>query len=213
MTDSTLIPVSHSELLAGEKTPTVSARDLHRFLEVSRDFSTWVKSRIEKYGFEDGVDYVLTLTKTGERNNVVLHEYHISLDMAKELSMVENNPKGRQARRYFIQCEKKARGDVQGKTANRVIETITELGEANTALSSELAELKEKYAALMEKYISRMEQASPIPAHYNRWLTKEEHQEIAKLYKSGLTMAEIQRKMKRSDHAVRSSLRSQNLVG
>lgn len=211
MTNPSLIPVSHSELLAGEKTPTVSARDLHRFLEVNSKFADWIKNRIAKYGFEDGADFV-TVSKKLESGGIQ-HEYHISLDMAKELSMVENNQKGRQARRYFIQCEKKARGDVQGKTANRVIETIAELGEANTALSAELAELKEKYAALMEKYISRMEQASPIPAHYNRWLTKEEHQEIAKLYKSGLTMAEIQRKVKRSDHAVRSSLRSQNLVG
>ncbi len=44
-----------------------------------------------------------------EANNAIAVEYHLTLDMAKELSMVERNKKGRQARRYFIECEKKLR--------------------------------------------------------------------------------------------------------
>ena len=40
-------------------------------------------------------------------NNATMIEYHITLDMAKELSMVERNEKGKQARKYFIECEKK----------------------------------------------------------------------------------------------------------
>lgn len=85
----------------------VSARDLHEFLEVSSRFNDWIKNRIEKYDFIEDDDYV-TITKslvTGGNYN----EYIISLDMAKELSMVENNDKGKQARRYFIEVEKKSR--------------------------------------------------------------------------------------------------------
>jgi anti-repressor protein len=99
-----------NDLIAVSQTDTgltVDARELHAFLEVGRDFTSWIKGRIEKYEFEVGSDYVVTLTKTGERKNVTSHQYTLSLEMAKELCMVENNEKGREARRYFIACEKR----------------------------------------------------------------------------------------------------------
>jgi len=103
-----LIPFAQ-RFIAGTSTRTVSARKLHEFLGVKRDFSSWIKSRIEQYEFEQNTDYLLTLPKTGERQNKGLRgkkEYFITLDMAKELAMVERNEKGKQARRYFINCEK-----------------------------------------------------------------------------------------------------------
>lgn len=81
----------------------VNARDLWKFLEIGRDFSNWLKGRIHEYGFEDGKDFSPILAKSNGRPR---REYFISLDMAKELAMVENNEKGRQARRYFIEIEK-----------------------------------------------------------------------------------------------------------
>jgi anti-repressor protein len=87
----------------------VNARELHEFLKVGRDFTTWIKDRINKYGFVEGMDYIVTFTKTGERSNVVKHEYILKMDMAKELAMVENNSRGRAVRRYFIEIEKKYR--------------------------------------------------------------------------------------------------------
>lgn len=91
--------------------PVVSARELHQFLEVGRDFSNWIKNRIEEYGFIENQDYTL-LTNFGEQNGRGGHnrkEYAITLDMAKELSMVEKNEKGRKARQYFIRIEKEQR--------------------------------------------------------------------------------------------------------
>ena len=81
----------------------VSARELYKFLESKRDFTTWIKDRINQYGFIDGEDF--TLHKFVERKTWK-HDYIISIDMAKELSMVEQNKKGREARKYFIECEK-----------------------------------------------------------------------------------------------------------
>lgn len=97
----------------------VNARDLHKFLKVGRDFTTWIKGRIEQYLFIENVDFILipqnggiknsahqtggTQKRGGDRRSI---EYHLTLDMAKELSMVENNEEGRKARRYFICCEK-----------------------------------------------------------------------------------------------------------
>ncbi len=101
-----LIPVFNGEL-DGRAQQLCDARDLHSFLAVGRDFSTWVKDRIEQYGFAEGEDFSPILGKsTGGRPCV---EYHLTLDMAKELAMVENNDQGRQVRRYFIAMERQAR--------------------------------------------------------------------------------------------------------
>lgn len=89
----------------GEK--IVDGRELHNVLNVGRDFTTWMKERIQKYGFIEKEDFGITLTKTGERQNVLQHDYILKLDMAKELAMVENNEQGRKARKYFIEVEKR----------------------------------------------------------------------------------------------------------
>lgn len=83
---------------------TINARDLWTFLESKQDFSNWIKKRIEQYDFVEDEDFV-TLNRKIERQ--ILIDYHISLDMAKELSMVERTPRGKEARQYFIECEKR----------------------------------------------------------------------------------------------------------
>ncbi|WMT47853.1 MAG: antA/AntB antirepressor family protein [Acidithiobacillus caldus] len=106
-----LVPVSR-QVIGGEEVFVVNARDLHRFLEVGKDFSTWIKDRIRKFGFVDGQDYVCieslsspSLGSSKARPQRIV-EYFLTLDMAKELAMVERTERGRQARRYFIACEK-----------------------------------------------------------------------------------------------------------
>lgn len=89
---------------------SVSARDLHSFLEVGRDFSNWIKGRISDYGFIENQDFEVSLifeqnTKGGRPTK----EYILSMDMAKELSMLERSDRGKQARLYFIECEKRLR--------------------------------------------------------------------------------------------------------
>ncbi|MCG8766153.1 antA/AntB antirepressor family protein, partial [Tenacibaculum finnmarkense] len=88
----------------------VNARELHQFLEVGKDFSTWIKDRINKYEFVENEDFEV-FPNIGENPNSgrPSKDYAISLDMAKELSMVERNEKGKQARRYFIAMEKIAK--------------------------------------------------------------------------------------------------------
>lgn len=90
----------------GEK--IVSAWELWKFLDISYSFSTWIKRRIEKYDFIENEDFVV-VTSTGVKLGNPQEDYILSLDMAKELAIIEKNPAGRVARRYFIQCEKKYR--------------------------------------------------------------------------------------------------------
>lgn len=88
----------------------VNARELHQFLESKYQFANWIQERITKYGFVENQDYEVfkenLKNSNGGRPQI---EYALSVDMAKELSMVENNEKGRIARKYFIECEKIAR--------------------------------------------------------------------------------------------------------
>lgn len=101
-----LIPVFNGEL-DGRNQQLCDARDLHTFLGVGRFFSNWIKERIEQYGFVETEDFLPVLAKsTGGRPAT---EYHLTLDTAKELAMVENNDQGRQVRRYFIAMERQAR--------------------------------------------------------------------------------------------------------
>lgn len=95
--------------IGDDSTQTVNARELHAFLEVGKVFAAWIQDRITQYGFVEGRDFALTVSKTGIRQNVIQKDYHLTLDMAKELAMVERNDKGKQARQYFIECERKAK--------------------------------------------------------------------------------------------------------
>jgi anti-repressor protein len=106
------IEIIHISEENGKK--VVSARELHIFLESKQDFSTWIKNRIEKYGLIENQDYEL-LHNFMEQVSGTKHliEYALTIDAAKELAMVEGNEKGKQARRYFIEVEKKFRQPVK----------------------------------------------------------------------------------------------------
>jgi phage anti-repressor protein len=89
----------------------INARDLHKALEAGRDFSNWIKGRIEKYGFIKGEDYQTiknlsspNLASSKARSQTMI-DYILSVGTAKEVAMVENNPKGREIRRYLIKVE------------------------------------------------------------------------------------------------------------
>jgi phage anti-repressor protein len=98
---------------SGELVNAVNARDIHAYLGVGRDFSNWIKQRINKYGFVENIDYI-RLAKTGEVINQQLTdvgnpiEYHLSPDMTKQIAMVENNDKGRIVRLYYIDLERRS---------------------------------------------------------------------------------------------------------
>jgi len=97
--ESGLIPINQE---SGQS--SVNARDLHSFLEVGTAFKDWIARRIEDFGFLEGQDFSSFLSEsTGGRPS---KDYLLSLDMAKELSMVERTDKGKQARQYFIACER-----------------------------------------------------------------------------------------------------------
>ena len=99
-----LIPITEQD---GKK--AVSARMLHAFLESKQQFGNWIQNRIDQYGFVENQDFeVFNNFIKNPSGGRPLTEYALSLDMAKELSMVEGNAKGKIARQYFIEQDKKA---------------------------------------------------------------------------------------------------------
>ena len=115
----------------------VSARELHEFLEIKTDFRKWFP-RMCEYGFEESIDYT-PVKFVHPMNLQECTDYAISIDMAKELSMIQRTEKGKQARLYFIECEKKLK-EVDVK-ANLLL-SIYNGGQEGIAAAKKLTELE-----------------------------------------------------------------------
>ena len=102
-----LIPITNM----GEGVQAVLGRDLHEFLEAGASYRHWFP-RMVAYGFEEGVDYVVKNDRSASPAGMPSRprlNHVVSLDMAKEIAMIQRSARGRQARRYFIEVEKRAR--------------------------------------------------------------------------------------------------------
>ncbi|PKB87527.1 antA/AntB antirepressor family protein [Ewingella americana] len=144
---ASIVPVISGQI-GGRDTSIVSAKALHKALGVGRDFTNWIKGRIDEYGFTSAADYALSdspvlanqsanieqdnagwVTKRGgDRRS---KDYLLSLDMAKELAMVERNEQGRAVRRYFIQCEEALQLSAPAVAATYRRQLKARLGAAN----------------------------------------------------------------------------------
>ena len=104
-----LIKIENREI-GKETIQTTSARELHEFLEVTERFSSWMERQF-KHGFEENVDY-LGCKVFNTKANQELQDYYLSLDCAKEIAMLQKSDKGREARKYFIECEKQLKSSM-----------------------------------------------------------------------------------------------------
>lgn len=95
----------------------VDARLLHARLEIDTRFNDWIVRRLADALAVEGEDYYSALSKTGATGRPPT-EYALTLDLAKELAMLERTERGREIRRYFIQAEK----DLRGQPANAALD-------------------------------------------------------------------------------------------
>lgn len=170
MADQALIPVFTGQITE-EQAQLCNARDLHAQLKVGRDFTTWIKGRIEEYSFVERVDFIvlenLSSPKRGssKARQQTMTDYHLTLDMAKELAMVENNEIGRQIRRYFIQCENELRAELRDKA--RHILALPGIKSLRSGISfKQTVILQEQSRNLMQMILGESLQPARINMHH-----------------------------------------------
>lgn len=135
---SELIPIHNND-----GAQAVLGRDLHAFLEVSTEYRHWFPRMVD-YGFEEGKDYAVkndrvrdSLGREREATNHI-----ISLDMAKEISMIQRTEKGKQARAYFLECERRAKQPAELSGPELMAKALVEAQATLEAANNKVRELE-----------------------------------------------------------------------
>lgn len=129
---------------------TVLARDLHEFLEIGTLYKDWFPRMIE-YGFIEGVDFNVLKNERvqieGNREvSRIILDHQITVEMAKEISMIQRNEKGREARKYFIRCEEELKRQLPSTYKQALIELVAKIEE-----TEQLEKEKELYKLEAQK--------------------------------------------------------------
>ncbi|EAO7108029.1 phage antirepressor Ant [Campylobacter coli] len=159
----------YNDKTIGAEINSANAREIFQFLNSEQEYSNWIKNRISHYNFIENQDYIIELVYTKGRPR---KEYYITLDMAKELCMVENNEKGRQARRYFIECEKRLKNLEQEKMQKLAFRQ-------SLGYKSQLKQQKEHYENKIKALKYDLEKKKELS--FKRKLSKEELLELRKI--------------------------------
>jgi anti-repressor protein len=96
--------IEHKELKRA-----VSAKELYKFLDVRTDYATWIKRMIDYLDFQENINYIVSLKNEQNPNSLggrPSKDYFLTIDAAKEISMLQRSKKGKEARKYFIECER-----------------------------------------------------------------------------------------------------------
>lgn len=133
-----LIKIQKTEIGA-EIINSVNARELHKQLEVKKDYSTWIKAQINRAGLEENRDFI-KLPQKGEQlasGAKWITEYIITTEGAKHIAMISNTPRGKTVRDYFIDCEKKYQNMLDSKLSSQS-KKIEELKKQNKQIHAGL---------------------------------------------------------------------------
>lgn len=184
-----IIKISNFEI-GNEVINSVNARDIHSYLEVKTRFNDWINRAIQKYDFKENIDFYSFLSKTSGRPE---KDYIVTIDMAKELAMLENNQKGRATRKYFIKVEKDYISSLQLNKQNILDAEI---------YKKKYFEAIERENELLRNMLSN--DLSPImkPSIANTNFTTEEIEQIKELKKQGFSIRQIAKIINRSPSGV-----------
>lgn len=142
----------------------VSGRDLHDFLEVNTPYTQWFE-RMVGYGFTENVDFI-GLSQKSEKpiGGRPQQDHALTLDMAKEISMIQRTEKGKQARQYFIEVEKAFKE--QYRLPQTPEEKLALTMEVTTRINKRLGKVEEKIIEIENKQEINSDQ------RYKLWITR-----------------------------------------
>ena len=141
LTKTPLVPIL-STTFNNQEVNSVSAKELHKALELKRDFSTWIKKQIERAELTENVDFIV-FTQKGEnpKGGRPEQDYILTLDSAKHIAMMSQSKKAKEVRNYFVETERNYIALLKEKalTALPSAPTVT----LTTSLTDELFRLNE----------------------------------------------------------------------
>lgn len=128
-----------------EDQPTVSARELHEQLHIGTKFTTWF-DRMKEYGFTEGNEFFPKMGETSENGGRPSVDYDITVDMAKQICMIQRTPEGKAVRQYLLDLEKawNSPDQVMSRALKMADRTINNLKETNAKLLEDTARMKPK---------------------------------------------------------------------
>ena len=129
----------------GEDQPTVSARELHEQLHIGTKFTTWF-DRMKEYGFTEGNEFFPKMGETSENGGRPSVDYDITVDMAKQICMIQRTPEGKAVRQYLLDLEKawNSPDQVMSRALKMADRTINSLKETNAKLLEDTARMRPK---------------------------------------------------------------------
>jgi phage anti-repressor protein len=184
----------NKSVIGAEEVNSVNSREIYDYLEVSEQYSDWIQRTIEKYDFVENEDY-LSISEKSEKGGRPRKDYIVTLDVAKELCMVSNTPKGRETRKYFIAKEKEANQpkiltleDLVHQSSLLVQKKIEEQEQKLTCLESKVSEtlsiVNKKVSSVTEKqYVPKgFIPIGVVKQHWETGLSKEILKRVARIY-------------------------------
>lgn len=111
-------------VIGAEEVNSVNARELHKALEIKKDFSNWIKAQINRAGLRENVDYITISKKVKEGNNAISKEYIITTDASKHIAMMSQGRKAKEVRDYFIAVEKEYRASLHVNSNDALLQIM-----------------------------------------------------------------------------------------
>ncbi|MDT2886407.1 ORF6C domain-containing protein [Lactococcus lactis] len=126
----------------------VSGRELHEFLEVGTPYTQWFERMVD-YGFTENIDFIgLSQKSEKPQGGRPIQDHALKIDMAKEISMIQRNEKGKQARQYFIEVEKELKQQLLPQTPEQ---QIALLAQGNVNLNKKVAVMEDKLEDISDR--------------------------------------------------------------
>ena len=194
---SALIKID-TAIVGNEEVSAVSARDLYSALEIKKQFADWIKAQINSLNLIENTDFIMISPKSeikGKGGDRRSKEYILTLDAAKHIAMASRTPKGKEVRAYFIKVEKQFKVGI----------------EQYRALEQQKQELERKYYEQLELtnilLLERLQESEDKKEKRKAW-SKEELQELERLYNMGLNYTQIGKRLNRKPESVASKIRT-----